>query len=187
MDAGYLADVRDLSLTTSYSSSEDLTDLALALAPPVPKGGPGVTLVIRARFYGRAVDVAKLATISLRAHYRLRSDDRQRAARSLTDMPWMSLHLDPDDPNGITLPFPPSTVGYAGFTGAGEEIPVCFFEVTPEVLRALGLAKAVSGEVLWTNFVLTPQEVDALQRFARRVLPPIPRAGGVTTTTPQPR
>ena len=174
IDAGYLADVTDLKVTASYSPSDNLTDLSLALAPPMPKGGPGVTLMFRARFRGRSVDAGKLTTISLRAHYRLRSDDRQRAAHSLTEMQALYLHLDPQDPHGITLPFFPTSWGYAGFAAWGDEIPVCFFTVTPEDLRALARAKALTGEVLWTGFGLTPQEIEALQNFTRRVLPAVP-------------
>ena len=173
IDAGYLADVKDLNFTVSYSPFEDLTDVSLALAPPVPDGGPGVTLVFRARFRGRTVDVEKLAEIVLRVHYRLRSDDRLRAARALDDTHQLSLHIDPQDPTGITLYFFPTTWGYVGYTAPGDEIPVSFFTVTPEDLRALQMAKAVTGEVLWTRFMLTPQELDALQSYARQVLPAV--------------
>ena len=52
---------------------------------------------------------------------------------------------------------------------------MCFFTVTPEDLRALARAKALTGEVLWTGFGLTPQEIEALQNFTRRVCARGPR------------
>lgn len=173
IDAGYLADVKDLNLAVSYSAFENVTDVSLALAPPAPNGAPGVTFIFRARFRGRTVDGEKLAEIVVRAHYRVHSDDRLRAARALHDTQQLSLHLNPQDPNGITLDFFPANWGYGGFTAPGDQIPVAFFIVTPEDLRALALAKAVTGEVLWTSFILTPQELKALQGFARQVLPAV--------------
>jgi hypothetical protein len=177
MDAGYLADVKDLKVTVAYSAVENQTDMSLVLAPPEPHGGPGVTLMFRARFLGRKVDVDRLAEIVLRAHYRLLSDDRQRAARSRTSSPALRMNIDPDDPGSITLDFFPASWGYSGFTATGDEIPVSFFKVTPEDLRALAVARAVTGEVLWTGFVLTPQELEALRDFVRQVLPAVRRAG----------
>ena len=173
IDAGYLADIKDLQSTVSYSAPENLTDVSLALAPPQPNGGPGVTLVFRARFRGRTVDLDKLAGVVLRVHYGLHSDDRMRAARARNDMHQLSLHIDPADRGGITLDFFPTNWGYSGFTAPGDEIPVAFFSVTPEDLRAIGLARAVTGEALWTQFALTPKELDALQSFGRRVLPAV--------------
>jgi hypothetical protein len=171
IDAGYLADLKDLKTTESYSASENLTDVSLALAPPAASGGPGVTLVFSARFRGRTVAVDKLAEIVLRAHYRLHSDDRLRAAHSRNDNYELSLHLDPQTSSGISLDFFPSNRGYSGFTAAGDEVPVAFFTLTPEDLRAIGFASAMTGEVVWTSFSLTSQEVEAVQGFARRVLP----------------
>jgi hypothetical protein len=173
IDAGYLADVKDLKVTVTSSPRDSLTDVSLELAPPEPIGAPGVTLVFRARFHGRTVDVGKLAEIVLRAHYRLRSDDRLRSMRALNDTHQLSLHIDPQDPSGITLDFFPANWGYVGFTAPGDEIPVSFFTVRPEDLRALGVAKEVTGEVLWTSFRLTQQELEALQSFARQVLPAV--------------
>jgi hypothetical protein len=43
--------------------------------------------------------------------------------------------------------------------------------MTPEELRALAMASAITGEALWTRFVFTRDEVEALQTFRRRVLP----------------
>jgi hypothetical protein len=34
----------------------------------------------------------------------------------------------------------------------------------------------VAGEVLWTRFSLTPEEIAALRQFAATVLPPQPKA-----------
>src|SRR5579864_2023790 len=131
IDAGYLADFGDLKVTESYSAAENLTDVSLALAPPVASGGPGVTLVFRARFRGQAVAVDNLAEIVIRAHYRLHSDDRLRSAHARDTNYQLSLHLDPQASNGITLDFFPANRGYAGFTAAGDEVPVAFFTVTP--------------------------------------------------------
>jgi hypothetical protein len=182
IDAGYLADVRDLNVTERYSAAENLTDVSLALAPPDSSGGPGVTLVFSARFRGRTVDVDHLAEIVLRAHYRLHSDDRQRSAQALHDNYELSLILDPQASNGITLDFFPANLGYFGFTAAGDEIPVAFFTVTPDDLRAIGFADAVTGKAIWTSFAFTPQELEAVRAFARRVLP---AARPLTTTAPQ--
>jgi hypothetical protein len=171
MDAGYLADVRDLKTSVFYADSENLTDVSLALVPPQPNGGPGVSLVLRARFRGRRVDPGKLAEIGLRVHYVLRSDDRVRAVRARNDTHQLSLHIDPQDRSGITLDYFPGTFGYSGFTAPGDEIPVAFFTVTPEELRAMATATTISGEALWTKFTLTSDEIDALKSFRARVLP----------------
>jgi len=175
MDAGYLADVRDLKVTEHHSASENLTDLSLALAPPAPAGAPGITLVVRARFRGQTVGAdSSLEEISLRAHYRLHSDDRPRSRNAVDGSDKLSLHIDPQTSHGITLDFFPTSRGYVGFTAPGDEIPVAFFAVTPEDLRAIGYASDLTGEVIWTRFAFTPQEVDALQSFARRILPARP-------------
>jgi hypothetical protein len=171
MDAGYLADVQDLKVAVTYSRLENQTDVSLALVPPVPAGGPGVTLMFRARFRGRTADVDRLAGIVVRAHYRLLSDDRPRSSRSLMATHALHMNLDPQGPRGITLPFFPASWGSVGFTAPGDEIPVAFFTVTPADLRALAIARTVTGDVLWTNFVLTPPQLDALRTFARHVLP----------------
>jgi hypothetical protein len=170
MDAGYLADTKDLKTSVTYADAENLTDMSLALAPPQPTGGPGVSLVFRARFHGRSVDPGRLAGIGLRVHYLLRSDDRVRAVRARNDIHQLSLHIDPQEPSGITLDYFPGSWGYSGFTAPGDEIPVVFFTVTPEELRALAMASAITGEALWTRFVFTRDEVEALQSFRRRVL-----------------
>lgn len=173
IDAGYLADVTDLKTTVSYAAADDRTDVSLALTPPVPSGGPGIALTFRARFRGRSVDVARLDEIVVRAHYRLRSDDRKRTVNALTMNHALHMRIDPEDPNGISLDFFPATWGYFGFAAPGDEIPVAFFSITPADLRALSLARAVTGEVLWTRFSLTTEELEALRQFARTVLPPL--------------
>jgi hypothetical protein len=47
---------------------------------------------------------------------------------------------------------------------------VAFFTLTPPDLRALAAARSLSGRVLWTEFVLTPAQVEALGAFASLVL-----------------
>ena len=171
IDAGHLADVRDLETTVTYSAPDNQTDVALSLVPPGPSSGPGVTLVFQARFPGRTVDVNRLSGIIVRAHYLLASDDRARSARAIGGVEAMHLNLDPREPGGITLAFFPSSWGYGGFAAPGDEIPVAYFTLTPADLRAIAIAKAVSGQVLWTDFVLTPNQIQALRQFAARVLP----------------
>lgn len=177
-DAGYLANVRDLEITVTRSASENVTDVSLGLAPPTASttpgpatGASGVTLLFRARFKGQTVDADRLAGIVVRAHYRAFSDDRVRSAQALDRSQQLHMSLDPQDPNGIGLDFFPASWGYFGFTPPGDEIPVAFFTVTPEDLRALSIARAVTGEVLWTKFTLTRAELDALAKFTRQVLP----------------
>jgi hypothetical protein len=172
-DAGYLADVRNLELTVNRSIVENRTDVSLALVPPEAAGAAGVTLVFTARFEGDAIDVDRLSEIVVRAHYRLQSDDRPRSARGLDDTQAMRLNLDARDPNGITLFFFPVSWGYGGFSAPGEEIPVAYFTVTPADVRALAVAKTVAGQVLRTDFVFTPEQLDAVRGFARRVLPAV--------------
>ena len=172
IDAGHLADVRDLQTTVTYLALENQTDVTLSLVPPEPSSGPGVTLVFRARFPGRAVDVRKLSEIVVRAHYRLASDDRTRSARAIGGVEAMQLNIDPRQPGGITLSFFPTSWGYGGFTAPGDEMPLAFFTLTPADLRAIAVARTMSGRVLWTEFVLTSNQVEALRQFAGRVLPP---------------
>jgi hypothetical protein len=172
IDAGYLADVEDLKLTTAYSSLDDRTDVSLALALGGRAGGTGVTMMLRARFDGRKVDVERLSQVIARAHYRVLSDDRTRASRALSDSHALRMNLDSPDPSGISLAFFPATWGYFGFTAAGDEIPVAYFSMTPADLRALSVARTVTGHVLWTDFVLTPAQLERLRMFANQVLPP---------------
>jgi hypothetical protein len=172
VDAGYLADVRDLKTAVSYSGGDDRTDVSLALVPPGPNGGPGITLIFRARFRGRGVDVRQLDQIVVRAHYTILSDDRRRTVEALGRNHQMTMTIDRPDQGGITLTFFPATWGYYGFAAPGDEIPVAYFTATPADLRALALAHTVAGEVLWTPFALTPEEIAALRQFARTVLPP---------------
>jgi hypothetical protein len=171
IDAGFLASVTDLKETTTYVNSDNATELSLALAPPEPKGGPGITLVFRARFTGRSVDPDRLVGLVVRAHYRLYSDDRVRAFQALGSSYRLHLDLDATQGHGIGLDFFPTNWGYGGFSPPGDEIPVAFFAITPEDLRALSLAKTVSGNVLWTNFVMTPEELNSLRKFVGRVAP----------------
>jgi hypothetical protein len=128
--------------------------------------------VFRARFNGRNVDPDRLAGIVVRAHYRLHSDDRVRSFQALGNTHRLHMSLDADAGPGITLDFFPTNWGYAGFSPPGDEIPVAFFAVTVDELRALALAKSVTGNVLWTDFRLTPEEIDALRAFIKHVTPP---------------
>lgn len=172
IDAGYNADVTDLKTTVGYSQADDRTQVSLALVPPVPAGGPGISLVFRARFRGRSIDTSRLEDIVVRAHYAVHSDDRARAAGALSASLALHMNIDPHDPGGIELDFFPATVGYPGFANPGDEIPVAFFSMTPADLRALAFATVITGDVLWTGFMLTSDEVQALRQFARTVLPP---------------
>jgi hypothetical protein len=172
VDAGYLADVSDLKTTVAYSPADDRTDVSLALVPPVPAGGPGITLVFRARFRGRSVAFDRLDEIVLRAHYTIHSDDRRRTVGALTTTHELKMTIDQSEQGGVTLSFYPATWGYYGFSAPGDQVPVAFFSVTPDDLRALALAHVVTGEVLWTRFSLTPEEIEALRRFEQTVLPP---------------
>jgi hypothetical protein len=176
VDAGYLADVKDLNVTVGYLSSENVTEVSLGLVPPASSGAPGITLLFRARFQGRTVDTDKLTGIVVRAHYRVLSDDRVRSSQALETSHQLHMKLDPGDRSGISLDFFPASWGYSGFTAPGDEIPVAYFTVTPEELRAISLAHAVTGDVLWTNFTLTAPQLDALRKFASQVLPAVHRS-----------
>jgi len=171
IDAGFLASVTDLKETTTYLSSDNATEVSLALTPPEPNGGPGISLVFRARFNGRNVDPDRLDGIVVRAHYRLHSDDRVRSFQALGNTHRLHMTLDAEEGPGITLDFFPTNWGYGGFAPPGDEIPVAFFAATVDDLRALALAKTVSGNVLWTDFRMTPEELDALRAFVKRVTP----------------
>jgi len=172
IDAGFLATVTDLKETTAYLSSENATEVSLGLTPPEPNGGPGISLVFRARFNGRNVDPDRLAGFVVRAHYRLHSDDRVRSFQALGNTHRLHMSLDAEVGPGITLDFFPANWGYGGFAPPGDEIPVAFFAVTVEDLRALSLATSVRGNVLWTDFRMTAEELDALRAFIKRVTPP---------------
>jgi hypothetical protein len=176
MDAGYLANVEDGKITVTYSDTGNRTEVALALVPPSPPEGSGITLVFRATFQGPTTDPARLSGITLRAHYRVMSDDRPRTAQAMTESHALRLTIDPGDPTGVTLQFFPGNWGYGGFTAPGDEIPVAWFDVTPAELRALAVARAVSGHVLWTDFSLTADQVVALRMYAREVVPSLPGA-----------
>jgi hypothetical protein len=172
IDAGFLAPVTDLKETTTYLSSENATEVSLSLTPPEPKGGPGITLIFRARFNGRNADPDRLAGLVVRAHYRLYSDDRIRSFQALGTTHRLHMNLDAETGPGIALDFFPTNWGYGGFAPPGDEIPVAYFAVTAEDLRALSLATSISGNVLWTDFVMTAPELDALRTFTKRVIPP---------------
>jgi hypothetical protein len=175
IDAGFLAPVTDLKETTTYLSSDNATEVSLALTPPEPNGGPGISLVFRARFNGRTVDADRLADIVIRAHYRLHSDDRVRSFQALGNTHRLHMSVNAETGLGISLDFFPTNWGYAGFAPPGDEIPVAFFAATVDDLRALALATTVSGNVLWTDFRMTPEELDALRAFIKRVTPPLRR------------
>jgi hypothetical protein len=172
IDAGYLATVTDLKETTTYLTSENATEVSLALTPPEPGGGPGITLIFRARFTGRELDVDRLAGIVVRAHYRLHSDDRVRSFQALGGSLQMRMNLDANAPEGIVLDFFPTNWGYGGFSAPGDGVPVAYFAATANDLRALSVARTISGNVLWTDFAMTPPQLDALRAFVRRVAPP---------------
>jgi len=176
IDAGFLAPVTDLKETTTYLSSENATAVSLALTPPEPNGGPGITLIFRARFNGRNADPDRLAGIVVRAHYRLYSDDRVRSFQALGTTHRLHMNLDAANGPGISLDFFPTNWGYGGFAPPGDEIPVAYFAVTVDDLRALALATSVSGNVLWTDFTMTSAELDALRTFTKRVSPALRRS-----------
>jgi hypothetical protein len=170
-DAGILASIEDGRIDTRYLRAENRTEVSLALAPLRPDGGRGVTLVLRASFAGHAPDRDEPVDVSLRAHYGLQSDDAQRAVQAMRGTQALEIHVDPHMPDGITLFFFPESWGYPGFTGPGDEIPVAFFNLTAAELRALAVARSLSGRVLWSDFVLTPAQLEALASFASQVLP----------------
>ena len=171
IDAGFLASITDLKETTTFLSGDNATEVTLALTPPEPGGGPGITLMFRARFKGRTVDPDRLAGIVVRAHYRLYSDDRVRSAQALGNSYRLHMDLDAQGDRGIALDFFPTNWGYGGFAPPGDAIPVAYFAVTNDDLRALSFAKTVTGNVLWTDFAMTAEEMDALRAFTRRVAP----------------
>lgn len=171
IDAGFLATVTDLKETTTHLTADNATEVSLALTPPEPGGGPGITLIFRARFKGRNVDPDRLEGIVVRAHYRLYSDDRVRSFQALGNTHRLHIDLDAEGDRGIGLDFFPTSWGYGGFAPPGDAIPVAYFAVTTEDLRALSLAKTVTGNVLWTDFAMTVEEIDALRTFTRRIAP----------------
>ena len=104
----------------------------------------------------------------LRAHYRVLSDERKRAGRAIDEWHQLRLDLEVVGAPGISLLFFPTTWDYAGFTAAGAEIPVAWFAVTPAELRALAVADSLNGQVLWTDFALTDDQIASLREFASR-------------------
>jgi hypothetical protein len=171
-DAGYLADVEDRKLSVTYSTLENRTDVALALAPLSPDGPAGITLVFRARFEGSVVDAERLAELVVRAHYRVHSSELERPVQALTETHAMRIQVDPGDPSGITLFFFPTNWGYVGYSAPGDEIPVAWFTVSPADLRAIAVARSLAGTALWTDFTMTAEQLDSLREFVRLVLPP---------------
>jgi hypothetical protein len=172
IDAGILADIRDREVTATYQPTLDETDLSLALVPAAPDGRGEVTLVLTARYRGRTTDFADLSDIIIRAHYSVLSDEGKRSARAhRNETHALHLFLDPHDPTGITLFFFPVSAGYGGYWTPGAEAPVAYFRATPADVRALTVVEAVTGSVLWSDFVLDAAQVEALRAFARRVAP----------------
>jgi hypothetical protein len=173
-DAGYLADVQDGRVSVEYAELENRTHVILGLRPLGPTGGVPIALSLRASFTGRAVDPDRLESIVARAHYGLNSDDRPRAALALTDPFALRLRLDPDERHGITLFFFPTSWGLPGFSAPGDgfAIHVAYFTMTPADLRALAVAETIVGQVLWSNFVLSPAQLAAVRQFVRQVLSP---------------
>lgn len=173
IDAGYLANVEDGKITVTHSNVENWTEVALGLVP-MDRSGTGVTLMFRARFPGRTVDVDKPSEMVVRAHYRLHANEGPRSARSLQDSQMLRFNLDPGDKGQVTLAFFATNWGYGGFSAPGDEIPVAYFKVMPADVRALAMARAVTGQALWADFELTNAQLVALRKFAGQVLP-VPR------------
>lgn len=176
IDAGYLGPLTDGRTASSYSNATRRTERTLTLVPTDPAGGPGISLVLTASFEGRTPSADTPIEFSLRAHYGLHSDDRVRGAQARVEPHRLTLDIDPGSRDGIRLAFFPTSWGYGGFAPPGGEIPVAFFSLTAADVRALALAHTVEGSVLWTDFRLSEQELDALRQFAAALLPQ-PRHG----------
>ena len=73
--------------------------------------------------------------------------------------------------SGITLYLYARSWGYPGFVPPGGEIPVAFFTMTPAELQALRAARAITGRVLGSEFLLAPDQLAAIGDFARRFGP----------------
>jgi hypothetical protein len=170
IDAGLLARGTDREIATSYDAAANRSEVRLTLAPSGAGGNASaVTLVFTGEFAGR-VPAAGTTSLSVRTHITPRSDPRPRDPRTGAEGRELVFHLDPHTNSGITLYLFPTSWGYPGFVAPGDEITVAFFRFMPAELRALSVARSITGRALGSEFSLAPDQLDAVREFARRVV-----------------
>ena len=171
IDAGLLANARDRQVTETFDSTANRTTLSLAIVPSGTGGEPaGVVIMFVAEFPGRTLTPGS-ATFTARAHITARSDPRERDPRTGSEGRELIFRIDPHTTSGITLYLYARSWGYPGFVPPGGEIPVAFFTMTPAELQALRAARAITGRVLGSEFLLAPDQLAAIGDFARRFGP----------------
>ena len=171
IDAGLLANVRDRQITETFDSSANRTIVNLSIVPSGAAGEPsGVVIMFVGEFPGRTL-TAGSATFTARAHITARSDPRERDPRTGTEGRELIFRLDPHTSTGITLYLYARSWGYPGFVAPGGEIQVAFFTLTHAELQALSTARAITGRVLGSEFLLAPDQLAAIGDFARRFGP----------------
>jgi hypothetical protein len=170
VDAGLLAKGADREIDVSYDASANRTDVRLTLAPAVNGTAPAVTLVFTGQFAGRTLGSAP-TRLAVRTHITPRSDPRTRDPRTGAEGRDLIFHLDPETGSGITLYLYATSFGYPGFVAPGDEVTVAFFDFRPAELRAMSVARSVSGRALGSDFTLAADQLDAVREFTRRVVP----------------
>jgi hypothetical protein len=171
IDAGLLASARDREIATAFDASANRTTVTLALVPPGTGGGPsGVLLMFVGEFAGRTPATGG-PTLTVRTHFSAKSDPRERDPRTGSEGRELIFRLDPHTPSGITLYLYARNWGYGGFVAPGGEIPVAFFTLTNDELEALQAAQAITGRALGSEFLLAPDQLAAIDEFARRLRP----------------
>jgi hypothetical protein len=169
IDAGLLASARDREITTTYDASANRSAVRLTLVPPGTGGEPsGVVLMFIGEFTGRT-PAPGTASLSVRAHITPRSDPRERDPRTGNEGRDLVFRLDPHTTGGITLYLYARSWGYSGFVAPGGEITVAFFTLTSPELQALGMARVITGRTLGSEFLLAPDQLEAINQFVRTI------------------
>jgi hypothetical protein len=169
IDAGLLARARDREIVATYDAPTNRTDVTLTLAPSRGGDAPPVTMMFVGQFQGREPrpDGTSLA---VRTHITPRADPRHRDPRTGADGKELIFRIDPHTASGITLYLFSRSYGYGGFVAPGDEIPVAFYGLSGAELKALTAARAITGRALGSEFSLAPDQLAAINDFARRVI-----------------
>jgi hypothetical protein len=164
VDAGYLANWKDREIRVDYNASTNQTSVFLALAPGegAAQGRPPVLLVFQAQAPGREV-LEPPANVIVSAYAGPLSDPR--VARPVT----MRFSIDEGTDQGLTLPFFGANWGVFSFVPPGADIPVVRFTLTAAEIRALAVARTISGAAIGYEFALSGAQVEAIRAFARSV------------------
>lgn len=163
-DAGLLSRWVDGETRTTYDLASRSTVRTLTLIPPGPQGAPsGVTLVWHAYYPGRTVQGAP-SGVEVRAYAGVLSDTR------VTRQTDIVFALDEGTALSMHLRYAGSG-GFVGFVPPGGEIPISISPQPLDEFAAFAWARRVGGRAIGFSFELRPDQVDALGRFARELVP----------------